>query len=223
MKGWFNKLTDVSGLLESKTVLYFLVIISIINMVTYASTNEPTYAGYMLLIGFLTSFFSKNMIVIMFVAITFTNIIRFGMISATQYREGFDMEGLNKLTKHLTESSDASDASDASKSNDNTADQLKEYQQKSTDAIDGQLEELINTIDSSGMMDQMDKALDQNMIQEAKNKLAEALSHIDKISNEEQREKVKSILDVQIKLVDYLAGISPLVGEFKLALNSIKK
>jgi len=217
MKGWFNKLTDVSGLLESKTVLYFLVIISIINMVTYASTNEPTYAGYMLLIGFLTSFFSKNMIVIMFVAIAFTNIIRFGMISATQYREGFDMEGLNKLTKHLTESSDASE------SNENTADQLKEFQQKSTDAIDSQLEELIQTIDSSGMMDQMDKALDQNMIQEAKNKLAEALSHIDKISNEEQREKVKSILDVQIKLVDYLAGISPLVGEFKLALNSIKK
>jgi predicted translin family RNA/ssDNA-binding protein len=100
---------------------------------------------------------------------------------------------------------------------------LKEFQQKSTDAIDSQLEELIQTIDSSGMMDQMDKALDQNMIQEAKNKLAEALSHIDKISNEEQREKVKSILDVQIKLVDYLAGISPLVGEFKLALNSIKK
>ncbi len=217
MKGWFNKLTNVSGLLESKTVLYFLVIISIINMVTYASTNEPTYAGYMLLIGFLTSFFSKNMIVIMFVAIAFTNIIRFGMISATQYREGFDMEGINKLTKHLTESSDAS------KSNDNTVDQVKEFQQKSTDAIDGQLEELIQTIDSSGMMDQMDKALDQNMIQEAKNKLAEALSHIDKISNEEQREKVKSILDVQIKLVDYLAGISPLVGEFKLALNSIKK
>jgi hypothetical protein len=217
MKGWFNKLTNVSGLLESKTVLYFLVIISIINMVTYASTNEPTYAGYMLLIGFLTSFFSKNMIVIMFVAIAFTNIIRFGMISSTQYREGFDMEGINKLTKHLTESSDASE------SNENTADQLKEFQQKSTDAIDSQLEELINTIDSSGMMDQMDKALDQNMIQEAKNKLAEALSHIDKISNEEQREKVKSILDVQIKLVDYLAGISPLVGEFKLALNSIKK
>jgi hypothetical protein len=220
MKGWFNKLTNVSGLLESKTVLYFLVIISIINMVTYASTNEPTYAGYMLLIGFLTSFFSKNMIVIMFVAIAFTNIIRFGMISSTQYREGFDMEGINKLTKHLTESSESSDASI---SNENTADQLKEFQQKSTDAIDSQLEELINTIDSSGMMDQMDKALDQNMIQEAKNKLAEALSHIDKISNEEQREKVKSILDVQIKLVDYLAGISPLVGEFKLALNSIKK
>ncbi len=217
MKGWFNKLTNVSGLLESKTVLYFLVIISIINMVTYASTNEPTYAGYMLLIGFLTSFFSKNMIVIMFVAIAFTNIIRFGMISSAQYREGFDMEGINKLTKHLTESSDASE------SNENTADQLKEFQQKSTDAIDSQLEELIQTIDSSGMMDQMDKALDQNMIQEAKNKLAEALSQIDKISNEEQREKVKSILDVQIKLVDYLAGISPLVGEFKLALNSIKK
>ena len=200
----------VSGLLESKVVLYFLVIISIVNMVTYAATNEPTYAGYMLLIGFLTSFFSKNMIVVLFIAIAFTNIIRFGMMSASQHREGFDIEGINKLTKHLTDSS-------------NSEDPVKEVQQQSTDAIDSQLEELIGQIESSGMMDQMDKALDHNVIQEAKNKLSEALTQVENISNEGQREKVKSILDVQVKLVDYLAGISPLVGEFKSALNSIKK
>jgi len=214
MKTWFNKLTDVSGLLQSKTVLYFLVIISIINMFTYVSTNEQTYAGYMLLIGFLTSFFSKNMIVILFIAIAFTNIIRFGMMSATQFREGFDIEGINKLTKHLTDSTESSDKST------NSANDL---QQKTTDAIDSQLEELIQSIDSSGMIDQMDKSLDENIIQDAKNKLNEALSHIEKITNEEQREKVKTILDVQIKFVDYLAGISPLVNEFKLALNAIKK
>jgi hypothetical protein len=202
----------VSGLLESKAVLYFLVIISIVNMVTYAATNEPTYAGYMLLIGFLTSFFSKNMIVILFIAIAFTNIIRFGMMSASQSREGFDIEGIDKLTKHLTDSSKS-----------NPQDPAKELQQQSTDAIDSQLEELISQIESSGMMDQMDKALDHNVIQEAKTKLTEALNQVANITNEEQREKVKSILDVQVKLVDYLAGISPLVGEFKSALNSIKK
>jgi hypothetical protein len=202
----------VSGLLESKAVLYFLVIISIVNMVTYAATNEPTYAGYMLLIGFLTSFFSKNMIVILFIAIAFTNIIRFGMMSASQSREGFDIEGLDKLTKHLTDSSKS-----------NPQDPAKDLQQQSADAIDSQLEELISQIESSGMMDQMDKALDHNVIQEAKTKLTEALNQVANITNEEQREKVKSILDVQVKLVDYLAGISPLVGEFKSALNSIKK
>ena len=202
----------VSGLLESKAVLYFLVTISIVNMVTYAATNEPTYAGYMLLIGFLTSFFSKNMIVILFIAIAFTNIIRFGMMSASQSREGFDIEGIDKLTKHLTDSSKS-----------NPKDPAKDLQQQSTDAIDSQLEELIGQIETSGMMDQMDKALDHNVIQEAKAKLTEALNQVANITNEEQREKVKSILDVQVKLVDYLAGISPLVGEFKSALNSIKK
>ena len=132
----------VSGLLESKAVLYFLVIISIVNMVTYAATNEPTYAGYMLLIGFLTSFFSKNMIVVLFIAIAFTNIIRFGMMSASQYREGFDIEGIDKLTKHLTDSSKS-----------NPQDPAKDLQQQSADAIDSQLEELISQIESSGMMD----------------------------------------------------------------------
>jgi predicted translin family RNA/ssDNA-binding protein len=136
-------------------------------------------------------------------------------MSASQHREGFDIEGINKLTKHLTDSSKPSDS--------NSQDPVKEVQQQSTDAIDSQLEELISQIESSGMMDQMDKALDHNVIQEAKNKLSEALTQVENISNEGQREKVKSILDVQVKLVDYLAGISPLVGEFKSALNSIKK
>ena len=126
--------------------------------------------------------------------------------------QGFDIEGLDKLTKHLTDSSKS-----------NPQDPAKDLQQQSADAIDSQLEELISQIESSGMMDQMDKALDHNVIQEAKTKLTEALNQVANITNEEQREKVKSILDVQVKLVDYLAGISPLVGEFKSALNSIKK
>ena len=45
------------------------------------------------------------------------------------------------------------------------------------------------------MMDQMDKALDHNVILEAKNKLSEALSQVKNTTNEEQREKVKSILE----------------------------
>ena len=42
----------------------------------------------MFLIGFLTSFFSKNMIVILFASIVFTNMIVYG--SQLRYREGFD-------------------------------------------------------------------------------------------------------------------------------------
>jgi len=87
MRSLFNKLPDFSELLHSKILLYILVFVSLVNIFTYVSTNDQTYAGFMILIGFLTSFFSKNMIVIMFTAIAVTNLIRFGMETSAQMRE----------------------------------------------------------------------------------------------------------------------------------------
>ena len=90
MRSLLNKLPDFSELLHSKILLYILVFVSLFNIFTYVSTNDQTYAGFMILIGFLTSFFSKNMIVIMFTAIAVTNIIRFGMETSAQMRGGID-------------------------------------------------------------------------------------------------------------------------------------
>lgn len=218
MRSLFNKLPDFSELLHSKILLYILVFVSLFNIFTYVSTNDQTYAGFMILIGFLTSFFSKNMIVIMFTAIAVTNIIRFGMETSAQMREGFDMAGLDELTKHLTEKADT-ETTTATSTDADTNDAEKQM----TAEIDAKLEELMRSIDSNGMIDKLDKSSDAKQLKGARDKLELALKHIDQITNTDQRDKVKSLLAVQLKMVEYLAGISPLVGEFKLALNSIKK
>ena len=104
MGNWFNKNLNLSKLLESKFVLYFLLFVVIINMYTYATEHDEAYAGVLILVGFLTSFFNKNMIVILFTAIAITNLIRFGNM---QQREGFvDGVNLDKLTDHLTDPSE---------------------------------------------------------------------------------------------------------------------
>ena len=220
MRSLFNKLPDFSELLHSKILLYILVFVSLFNIFTYVSTNNQTYAGFMILIGFLTSFFSKNMIVIMFTAIATTNLIRFGMESSAQMREGFDMAGLDELTKHLTEKADTEPTNTTATS---TGEDTNEAETQMAAAIDAKLEELIRSIDSSGMIDKLDKSSDAKQLKGARDKLELALKHIDQITNVQQRDKVKSLLAVQLKMVEYLAGISPLVGEFKLALSSIKK
>ena len=221
MRSLFNKLPDFSELLHSKILLYILVFVSLFNIFTYVSTNDQTYAGFMILIGFLTSFFSKNMIVIMFTAIAVTNIIRFGMETSAQMREGFDMAGLDELTKHLTEKADTETTTTASSTS--TGADTNEAEKQMAAAIDAKLEELIRSIDSSGMIDKLDKSSDAKQLKDARDKLELALKHIEQIANVQQRDKVKSLLAVQLKMVEYLAGISPLVGEFKLALSSIKK
>ena len=220
MRSLLNKLPDFSELLHSKILLYILVFVSLFNIFTYVSTNDQTYAGFMILIGFLTSFFSKNMIVIMFTAIATTNLIRFGMESSAQMREGFDMAGLDELTKHLTEKADTEPTNTTATS---TGEDTNEAETQMAAAIDAKLEELIRSIDSSGMIDKLDKSSDAKQLKGARDKLELALKHIDQITNVQQRDKVKSLLAVQLKMVEYLAGISPLVGEFKLALSSIKK
>jgi len=219
MRSLFNKLPDFSELLHNKILLYILVFVSLVNIFTYVSTNDQTYAGFMILIGFLTSFFSKNMIVIMFTAIAVTNLIRFGMETSAQMREGFDMAGLDELTKHLTEKADT----EPTTSSTSTGEDSNEAEKQMTAAIDAKLDELIRSIDSNGMIDKLDKSSDAKQLKDARDKLELALKHIDQITNAQQRDKVKSLLAVQLKMVEYLAGISPLVGEFKLALSSIKK
>ena len=103
MGNWFSKTGN--NLLKSQFVLYLLVLLIVFNLYNYAMIGHEVYAVCLILIGFLTSFFSKNMIVILFTALAVTNIIRFGMEQFTM--EGFVSNGveLDELTNHLTEGS----------------------------------------------------------------------------------------------------------------------
>lgn len=100
---WFNKNAKVSSLIESKIVLYFLVFISILNLYMYAMDDDLVYALIMIIVGFLSSFFNKNMIIILFTAIAVTNLIRFSVDKINRI-EGFtnSIGQLDSLMDHLT-------------------------------------------------------------------------------------------------------------------------
>lgn len=72
------KVSNKNAILHNKYVLYLIFIISLGNLLTLVYTYDYYSASIFVLIGFLTSFFSKNMIVILFIAIAFTNIIKYG-------------------------------------------------------------------------------------------------------------------------------------------------
>ena len=72
------------ALLHNRLVLFFVFALAIGNIFHFAFTYDLTSVAIFILAGFLTSFFSKNMIVIMVVAMVVANVIRFG-----RRREGF--------------------------------------------------------------------------------------------------------------------------------------
>jgi len=234
MKNWFNKLSNFSKILHNKFVLYLLVFVYIINLLTFVSDDNHTYAGYMILISFLTSFFNKNMIIILIISIVITNLIRLGMTEV--HKEGFDTSNLDDLINHLSndpelpknntpstsEPNDSSTSeSNAPSTSESDVTKDKPVDGKPVDDFDDKLEKLIQSIELNKMFENFNKINFKKQLDESKTKIELTLTQINNIVNEQQRDKVKSILDIQLKMVEHLSGISPLIGEFKTVLNSV--
>jgi hypothetical protein len=85
---WINRTMDFSKLLESRIVLYFFVFVSAVNLYTNAVTGDGMYSAIFILVAFLTSFFSKNMIAILCIGVVVSNVLKYGREISVQ--EGFD-------------------------------------------------------------------------------------------------------------------------------------
>lgn len=88
----FNKIQfDKSGfnknILYNKYLLYFIFFISFGNFFMELMKGDMYFVAIYILIGFLTSFFNKNMIIILSLSVIFANILKYGRASTY---EGFD-------------------------------------------------------------------------------------------------------------------------------------
>ena len=87
-KGKNNMLSNASTIFNNVFILYFILILSLSNLFYLVTSANYMFASIFILVGFITSFFSKNMIVILFIALTVTNLLQFG--KKTSLSEGFD-------------------------------------------------------------------------------------------------------------------------------------
>ena len=94
-----------SGLLYNKWVLYTVFLLSLLNLLVWLVSGDITNAIVFILIGFLTSFFSKNMAVILVFALVVSNILKFGLSIG---QEGFE-EGADKEDEAFEEGADKED------------------------------------------------------------------------------------------------------------------
>jgi hypothetical protein len=74
-----------------------VLFLAIANLLILAVGDEYKYISVFFLTGFVTSFFSKNMMVIMCIAMVITNILQFGT-----YVEGFEEKNTNKVLPVMT-------------------------------------------------------------------------------------------------------------------------
>lgn len=85
---WFNPL------FKSRIVLYLLFIASLVNLYVFMTSENGIYAAVFVLVGFLTTFFSKNMIVVMIMSLAVSNILYYARQMVVE--EGFESNGESK-------------------------------------------------------------------------------------------------------------------------------
>lgn len=111
VNGFSKKVTGVlpsmsGGFLTNKWMLYLVLFSAIFDIFYFYKRNDMQAILIFLVIGFLVSFFSKNMVVILILAIVFTHLIRFGK----QATEGFEGEEEDGDDKEGYEEGDDADA-----------------------------------------------------------------------------------------------------------------
>ena len=74
MKMKMPTLPKMDKVLNDKNVLYIVFILAILNVLGYLLVRNTEAIAFFLIVGFLTTYFSKNMIVVLIVAMLSTSI-----------------------------------------------------------------------------------------------------------------------------------------------------
>lgn len=109
--------SSVDGLLKNQIVLYVVSFIAFVHVLGYLAKQNSEAVIFFLIVGFLTTYFSKNMIVVLLSAIIATNMFIVSRMTL-RYREGMT----DKADAKATDAVDAIKANKASKDADTDAD-----------------------------------------------------------------------------------------------------
>ena len=109
---FYNVRSAITPLLQNKYVMYAVLVIAILNIIGYLAVKNMDAVLFFVLVGLLTIYFSRNMIIVLVICIVSTNFY----IGTTRIVSGFSAskEGLeNQDGEDAADEGDATDATDA--------------------------------------------------------------------------------------------------------------
>ena len=83
---------NFNPILQNRFVLYFLFLLALVQIVYFLNIWDLRSVVFFLIVGFLTSFFSKNMVVILLIALALTNIMKYGVRPSIEGMENAEEE-----------------------------------------------------------------------------------------------------------------------------------
>jgi uncharacterized membrane protein YphA (DoxX/SURF4 family) len=141
IKNYFNSIVskkNSNSILHNRVLLYALLILALLDLFYLANGRDFISVTIFLLIGLLTSFFCKNMIVILFVAICITHILKY-----PRSLEG--AENMNEDEEDKKENMENEDEEDKKENMENEDEDKKENMEnkKSTEEMTNEMKEFM--------------------------------------------------------------------------------
>ena len=144
-KSGANK-TDLQSLLRNRNVLYVVLFFSVINLFSYLMMKQLDAVAFFIIIGFLATYFSKNMIIVMLTSVVSTFLlVQINLLGKVQ-------EGMEGMEEGTTDSSgnEINSNSETSSEETTTEDKIETVQlnpiNTSDIPINGEMREALTSI-----------------------------------------------------------------------------
>lgn len=216
------KASNKKNILHNKYILYFIFFIALGDLLILGYNNDYYSVAIFILIGFLTSFFSKNMIVIMFIAIAFTNIILI-------YGRDGGIEGMTdgETDGQKTDGEETNDEkTDEEKTDEEKADKKtdkKKTDKKKKKSAENSDENIDENVDENGLSVETNEGSNKEKFQQDKNVVytSEEDKELDKTDKMViSQEKILKSMNKYKPLLDTLQGITKNMAIVKGASSS---
>ena len=193
------KLPKMDKLLNDKNVLYVVFILAILNILGYLLVRNTEAVAFFIIVGFLSTYFSKNMIVVLSIAMVSTSL--FNSTRTRPVQEG--------MSSHRDE------AKDTLKSKMQEKKQEKKQQVNSNDYTPENKKSDVSTSASAKKNNRIDYA---ETLEQAYTKLSETVGEggIEGLTSQ-----TENLLNQQTELMNNIKGMQPFLNTAESFMNNL--
>jgi len=208
-------------LLNDKNVLYIVFVVAILNLLGYLITNNLEAVVFFLIVGFLSTYFSKNMIIVLIISIITTSIFATTRTPKVIYTTKEGMETMTEGKKNIGKSMDKDaekvdkDAKKEKVGQDATSAGVNAGAEAAKEGMDGIQGEPQNQSKTKGKGNRIDYA---NTLEKAYENLQ---SKIGEGGVEGLTQQTASLVHQQKELMDNINKMTPFIQTAEGFLNNL--
>jgi uncharacterized membrane protein (DUF106 family) len=215
------KMPKMDQLLNDKNVLYIVFVVAILNLLGYLITNNLEAVVFFLIVGFLSTYFSKNMIIVLIISIITTSIFATTRSPKVIYTTKEGMETMTEGKKNIGKSMDKDaekvdkDAQKEKVGQDATSAGINTGAEAAKEGMDGIQGEPQNQSKTKGKGNRIDYA---NTLEKAYENLQ---SKIGEGGVEGLTQQTASLVNQQKELMDNINKMTPFIQTAEGFLNNL--